>query len=332
MPHKERVKLGVARKREKPKYKVINWTQYNQSLRKRGMISLYFPKGDIKSLFINEMPYIKGESGRLPTYLTPYVQFIYTLYRLFVWGQRQITGYLEDLWKSKNLDIAVPSFGHLCDLFANVPIKVKQFCNKLCQRINNGESIDLIVDSTGLSFGKASHWYETKYNKPCNNKPWKKMHIAIDPEMNVHAIEITDYESSDIEGLDQLIPEGLEIKKLIADGGYYSIAGTQRLNDQGITPVIPPPKHAVVHEQNATAWHDKIVQYIKDKGSVYAFHKKYGYGKRALVESQISRIKRCIGSSLLTQNTDLQKLEGVTIANIINQWNSFGSCVSVKMG
>ena len=25
-------------------------------------------------------------------------------------------------------------------------------------------------------------------------------------------------------------------------------------------------------------WHDKIVQYIKEKGTVYAFHKKYGYG------------------------------------------------------
>lgn len=86
MPYKARVKLGLERKREKPKYKVINWSQYNQSLRKRGMISLYFPNGDIKSLFINEMPYIKGESGRLSTYLTPYIQCIYTLYRLFVWG------------------------------------------------------------------------------------------------------------------------------------------------------------------------------------------------------------------------------------------------------
>jgi hypothetical protein len=27
--------------------------------------------------------------------------------------------------------------------------------------------------------------------------------------------------------------------------------------------------------------------------------KKYGYGLRALVESQISRIKRCIGAKLL---------------------------------
>jgi len=51
------------------------------------MISLYFPKGDIKSQFINDRPYVKGESGRMATYLTPYIQLIYILYRLFEWGK-----------------------------------------------------------------------------------------------------------------------------------------------------------------------------------------------------------------------------------------------------
>ena len=331
MPYKERLKTGIPRKRKKPEYKVINWSEYNQSLRKRGMISLYFPGGDIKSSFINDMPYVKGDSGRMSTYLAPYIQFIYILYRLFGWGQRQITGYFEDLWKTKGLDIPVPSFGHLCDLFSQVSIKVKQFCNKICRRIKNGEPIDLIVDSTGLTFGKASNWYETKYNKPCNTKPWKKMHVSNDPDMNVHVIEITDCEVSDIEVLDTLISGGVEVNSVIGDGGYYSIAGTQALVDRGITPVIPPPSHAVVHGKEESKWHDKIVQYIKDKGSVYAFHKKYGYGQRALAESQFSRIKRCIGSSLLTQKPESQKSEGAVIANIINKWNSFGRCVSVKI-
>ena len=58
MPYKERLKKGVERKKEKVKYKVTNWTQYNQSLRRRGMISLYFPQGDIKDLFINDKPYV----------------------------------------------------------------------------------------------------------------------------------------------------------------------------------------------------------------------------------------------------------------------------------
>jgi hypothetical protein len=78
-------------------------------------------------------------------------------------------------------------------------------------------------------------------------------------------------------------------------------------------------------------WHDGIVKYIEHKG-IYAFQKKYGYGLRSLVEAQISRIKRCIGATLLTQKIASQECEGVIIANIINLWNSFGRPVPVKNG
>ena len=96
--------------------------------------------------------------------------------------------------------------------------------------------------------------------------------------------------------------------------------------------MIPPPSNAIIHGKERTKWHDKVVQYIKEKGAVYAFHKKYGYGFRALVEAQISRIKRCIGVSLKTQRIESQEREGVIIANIINKWNSFGKCICVKIG
>jgi hypothetical protein len=333
MPYKEALKTASRNPRKKPVYKVTNWNEYNKSLKKRGALSLYFPRGDLITQFINQTRYIHGIAGQQETYRAPYIELIYTLYRLLGWGIRQVTGYLEDLWNTKGLEIPVPSFGHLSDLFAKLPVKVKKFCDKLAQRIARGESVSLILDSTGLRFGKASHWYETKYGKPCTQTPWRKLHLAIDPELNIHAIEVTETDVSDIEGMDNLLraKDDQAIERVIADGSYYSIEGVERLNDHGVTPVIPPPVHAVVHGSEETRWHDKIVQYIKDKGTVYAFYKKYGYGARALVEAQISRIKRCIGSSLKTQRTQSQKREGIIIANIINTWNSFGKCISVKL-
>jgi len=56
-----------------------------------------------------------------------------------------------------------------------------------------------------------------------------------------------------------------------------------------------------VHRHESIRLHDRTVRYIEDKGSIYAFHKKYGYGLRALVEAQIARIKRCIGAKPPTQ-------------------------------
>ena len=336
MPNKEAIKLQAesssTRPIKKSKYKVKNWTIYNKSLRSRGKLSLYYPKGDLRSQFINDDSYSKGTPGRTALYSSVYIEIIFIHYRLFGWGIRQITGYFEDLWESKNLDIAVPSFGNLSDLFAHLSVEVKQFCNKVKKRLEAGEDVSLILDATGLRFGRASHWYETKYNKACKNRPWNKMHLSIDPDMNVHGVEITDNSVSDIAMQETIIPNDVAIDKIIADGGYYSIEGVERLYLSGITPVIPPPRDAVIRNKPDSTWHDKIVSYIETKGTVYAFHKKYGYLLRALIESQFSRIKRCIGSNLLTENDTSKKAEGIIIGNIINLWNSFGQCASVKIG
>jgi len=200
MPYKARLQEGQERKRKKPTYRVTNCHEFNQSLKKRGQISLYFPDGDLLSQFIDASPYTRGVSGRTSSYRAPYVELI-------------------------------------------------------------------------------------------------------DPDMNIHAIEITGTDVSDSEGMDRILPTDLPIDRVIADGAYYSVERGEALGDRGIAAVIPPPSHAVAHGDENTKLHDQTAQYIKGKGSIYAFHKKYGYGLRALVEAQISRFKRCIGATLLTQKT-----------------------------
>ncbi|HJD61992.1 MAG TPA: transposase, partial [Rickettsia endosymbiont of Columbicola hoogstraali] len=250
---------------------------------------------------MNAKPYVEGESGRTTTYQTPYIQLIYTLYRLFGFGQRQITGYFEDLWHSEGLEITVPSFGHLCDLFSQITLEIKQYYNKLAERTRKGEAISLILDSTGLRFNTSSNWYAMKYNKICKNKPWQKMHFSMDPKMNIHDVEITDCHTSDIEMLESLIPENILVDRVIADIAYYSIEGVKKLSNRGITPVIPTPSNAKIYGQDNIILHDRVVSYLSKKGNIYAFYKKYCYGIRARIEAQFSRIKRCIGSSLLTK-------------------------------
>lgn len=81
MPYKEAIKLkaesGSTIPIQKAKYKVKNWTVYNKSLRNRGKLSLYFPKGDLKSQFINEDSYSKGVAGRAAVYSSAYIEIIF---------------------------------------------------------------------------------------------------------------------------------------------------------------------------------------------------------------------------------------------------------------
>jgi len=168
MPYRERLKKGESRVRKKACYKVKNWSFYNKALKKRGQLSLYFPKGDLKELLINPVSYQEGLSGRQAYYHPVYIELMYTFYRLFDWGMRQIVGYFEGLWKTKGLEIAVPSFGHLSDLFSSLPIKVRHYCDKVAQRLQKGEAVSLILDGSGMRFDKASGWYESKYGKSCD--------------------------------------------------------------------------------------------------------------------------------------------------------------------
>ena len=52
MPYKEAIKHKVESNSttliKKSKYKVRNCTDYNKSLKNRGKLSLYFPKGDLR--------------------------------------------------------------------------------------------------------------------------------------------------------------------------------------------------------------------------------------------------------------------------------------------
>jgi hypothetical protein len=83
MPYKARLQQGEARKRKKPGYRVTNAGAYNQSLRKRGMISLYVPDGDLKAQFINAKVRTPGVSGREPTYTSAYIELINRLVASF---------------------------------------------------------------------------------------------------------------------------------------------------------------------------------------------------------------------------------------------------------
>ena len=89
MPYKEAIKqkaeLNSTTPIKKSKYKVINCSAYNKSLKKRGKLSLYFPKGDLRSQFINDESYSKGVAGRTSVYSSAYIEVIFIHYRLFGW-------------------------------------------------------------------------------------------------------------------------------------------------------------------------------------------------------------------------------------------------------
>ncbi|OJB44887.1 hypothetical protein BGV60_29415 [Burkholderia ubonensis] len=213
---------------------------------------------------------------------------------------------MEEPWRLRGLEIAVPSFWQLSERFATLTVPVQQRGERLADRLANGEAISLIVNSTGM--GRASEWHRQKSGRDASRTPWRKVHLSIDPDMNMHTISVTETTVS-AAGLHAVLAVDAPVDCVIADGAYSRIAQTEAWSSSGVPPVIPPPASAVVHAQPVTRWHDQIVGYIEEKG-LHARHNAYGYDKRAPVEAQISRIKRCIGARLLTRRLESQQREG----------------------
>ncbi|WP_421253912.1 transposase [Aeromonas jandaei] len=152
-----------------------------------------------------------------------------------------------------------------------------------------------------------------------HRRNWGKLHIGQSPEGDILVAALTDSGVSDPAMLDQFLDAGIPLNKVIADGAYYDLDRNTALLAQGITPVIPPK----VNNKPGTEHHDQLVQCIEEK-EIYAFHKKYGYGVRAKVEAQFSRLKRCLGENLKLRRDSSRRNEGIVMVNILNLWNSFG--------
>lgn len=175
-------------------------------------------------------------SGRAPTY-TDYVELIFTFYRLLGWGMREITGYMEEYWQLHGLDIAVPSFGQLGERFATLTVPVQNRCQRVAERLARGESISLIVDATGMKFGRANAWHRQKYGRDAGRTPWRKVHLSTDPGMNIHALQVTKDKVSDEAGLSEVLAVNATVDCVIADGAYYSIAQGEAWSASGVLPV-----------------------------------------------------------------------------------------------
>jgi Transposase DDE domain len=160
----------------------------------------------------------------------------------------------------------------LSDRFAELEPVTQLHGERSAKRLAKGHSVTLIVDSTGMRFGRSLQWYEKKYGLKACKTMWRKMHLSIDTDMNVHGVAVTSTQVSDTEGLEEIIPSDIHIEQLTGDGAHYSAEYVESLFVQGIVPSIPPPSHAVDHGTESV--HYEIMAYIQEKGR-YALQEKF---------------------------------------------------------
>ena len=193
----------------------------------------------------------------------------------------------------------------------------------------------LLVDSTGLKLCGSGEWLLEKHGTK-TRRSWRKLHIAVDADTG--QIAATALTTSDVDDASQVGPlldqvDG-PVASFTADGAYDQdgVYGEVVSRYPEASVIVPPRSSAVPSDtaQTAPTMRDRHLQTIAERGR-RAWQKVSGYNWRALVEADISRLKRVIGDGLRSR-TDQRRATEVEIAvNALNRMLELGHPEYVRL-
>uniref|UniRef100_UPI000AF996D2 IS5 family transposase n=1 Tax=Pseudorhodobacter antarcticus TaxID=1077947 RepID=UPI000AF996D2 len=154
-------------------YKTRNWSAYNEALKRRGSLTIWFDP----TMTWEAAP--TGKRGRQPDYSDAAIQTCLMMKVLFGMALRQTTGFVESLLHLIDLDWAVPNFSTLSrrqkTLKVNIPYRGLCCTNGLTVRVPL--SPDRLIPR--IKVEGEGEWNARKHGGT-KRRVWRKIHIGID--------------------------------------------------------------------------------------------------------------------------------------------------------
>ncbi len=168
----------------KTKYSVGNWREYEQGLRSRGDVMIWFSE-DAAAGWI---PRGKRKRGAQRLYSDLAIETALTLGLVFRLPLRQTEGFVGSLLRLMDLDLGSPDHSTLSRRAKLLEVEL--------HAIGRGKAIHLIVDSTGLQILGQGPWANAKHGKK-GTREWRKLHIGVDENGVIVAERVTDSTTDD---------------------------------------------------------------------------------------------------------------------------------------
>ena len=317
MPHK----FNAARRHkfEKKRYRVTNWDEYNESLRKRGDLTIWI---NAEALDLWTAPRRVSRGGQ-PRYSDMAITTCLTLGMVFKQPLRQAQGLMRSLAKLMGLAMLVPDFSTLSRRGQRLRLP------KMLQS-RRTEPIHLVVDSTGLKIFGEGEWLREKHKTQAKRKPWRKLHLGLDLGTGeIICAELTKDDVGDPTALPGLLDQiDAPVLRFLADGAYDGTPTSDLLQARfgdSVEIIIPPPKGAVESPQSThdPSHRDQHIAAIQTQGRL-AWQSSSGYNQRSRGEAQIGRWKGVIGSKLKARSFENQKTEVRIGVHVLNKMTELG--------
>src|SRR4051794_27230677 len=331
-------KLNQDRRRHIPEQKrrVTNWREYDESLRRRGSLTVWFSDEAIEAWKATPRTSRGGQSE----YSDLAILTALTFKAVFRLAYRQTEGLIGSVIGLLGLDLAVPDHSTLCRRAETLEVPRPKPRGAGADDAAGGadggaEPLHLLVDSTGLKLIGAGEWLVEKHGTK-RRRSWRKMHLGVDADTGrIVGATLTDRDEDDAAQVGPLLdPVAEPVASVTADGAfdqdrvYADVA--ERHPDAGV--IVPPRSTAVpsATAETVPTQRDRHLRLIAEKGRM-GWQKATGYNARARAEAAISRYKRVIGDGLHSR-TDRRRATEVNVGvHALNRMLELGRPESVRI-
>jgi hypothetical protein len=304
-----------------PTYKTRNWPAYNNALKRRGALTIWFDPE------MTGAAAPTGTRGRQPDDGDAAIQTCLTMKVLFGMALRQTTGFVESLLRLVGLDWAVPDFSTLSrrqkTLKVNIPYR------------GSDGPLHLLVDSTGIKGEGEGEWNARKHGGT-KRRVWRKIHIGINEKsLEIRVAECTTSDVGDApmlaELLDQIPPEE-EIGSVTADGAFDTRKCHDAIAERGAAAIIPPRKNAKPWKPDS-AWAIARNEILRTSRRVSRtiWRRWSGYHRRSRAETRMHCVK-LLGQRLSARDFDRQVSEFQLRVAVLNGFTALGIPVTEAVG
>jgi hypothetical protein len=305
----------------KDKYKITNWSSYNNGLKQRGSINLW-----ISSSLSDQWKW-KGEPkcGGQYEYSDVAIELCLTIGKVYGLALRQTEGFVSSFFQQCGWDLCVPSYTTLCRRSKALRIDLRS-------RKKRGIT-DIVVDSTGLKVYGEGEWKVRKHGAG-KHRTWMKMHLAIDAEsQQIIGVSLTSNGVEDSSaGISLIKSMKFRIGSLKGDGAYDKHKFRKMLKDRNIVQIIPPQSNAVINKKGLDylVERNEAIRKIKRLGRK-KWKQQSGYHQRSKVETAMFRYKAIINDHLSAREVGNQKTEVAIGCKILNVMLQAAKPISIKI-
>ena len=307
-------------KRSSSIYRVRNWAAYDQALKQRGSVTLWFSTDAVQA-WRYQGP---AQRGAQFVYSDVAIETALTLRLIYHLPLRQTEGFVESVLDLMGLALSAPDHSTLSRRQRDLQIALPTH--------SAHEPIHVVVDSTGLKVYGEGEWKVRQHGWSIR-RTWRKLHLGINETTGeIVAETLTENSVDDASQVTLLLAQiEDEIETLGGDGGYdkhkvfKAVAAPSQ--EYPIEPIIALRKAAKIQQhgtRNAPPLaRDEILRSIRKKGRKGWKHQS-GYHRRSLAETQMFGYKQIIGDKLRARKTGNQQVESRLGCAILNRMTHLG--------